>query len=325
MSHEMRSGSPALSEAQRAPPRSGVFSYRYRGVTCTATIDGATLVVKQGLRTFRVPLATMRAMHVDHHRPVTLVVATEPAPGKKKILRFSAVAGQPSFDAFAAALAVHMPPGGDLRAKPTPDALKAMGARDVQIVTVVLFASVLTIGAFVTLLPKLIHGLDFGRYEVPVGKVARGPLESRNVVVTEARAWIAATLAVTTTQTKYGMETGRWTESYVPLMPSGFQKSDAVHAVLHVKKLTEAGADELVSTQKFPGIARTVLWEGLDGETRAWFKEKIGVKIADDCVLVDYEARHSTDLLTALGADFATAVLMGGLAWVTIWARRRKR
>jgi hypothetical protein len=250
----------------------------------------------------------------------TLLLATEPAPGKHKVFRFYANAGQPSFAALVAAVAVFVPHGGDLRALDVKLALKTMGARDLDRVVGISVFSVVFLAVVIALLPKLVHGLDFGKQKIDCGKLGEGAaLESHNVVITDARALEGWVLSVTTVSKKNGVETGRSTKDYTPIVPDDWERGEPVRVVLETKHGTD------IQGKSLRGIARTVMWEGLGSQQREWFQKKLGVKLAKDVVLVEFQAESSTDLYTFLGVMAGMGVVGGLLAWAIAHQRKKKK
>lgn len=308
----------------QAMPQSpgATFQYGYMAITCTATLDASRLLVKQGIRKFEVPLASVRQLFVQQNAAgayLTLYLATEPAPGKKKVFRFLANAGQPQFDAMVHALLPHLAPGGDLRALDDKAALKTMGARDVDKLVGAIFFALVMLLSLVGLSPKLVHGLDFGSQDVTAEQLGDGAaLESRNLTITKAKALTGWALAVTTISKKNGVETGRSTSDYVPIVPKNWERDEPVHIVLETKH----GAD--LDLKEFEGIARNVWWEGLSDEKREWFKKKIGVTLAKDAILLQHRAKSSTDLWTYVGVNAALAGLGVLIGWTVIRKKKQK-
>jgi hypothetical protein len=302
-----------------------VYPYTYMAAACVATLDTGKLALKQGIRRFEVPLPTLRQLFVQSTGGgafQVLYLTTEPAPGKRKVFRFYANAGQPAFAALVAALVTLLPPGGDLRALDEKAALRTMGARDLdKVVGAVMFALIFG-GVTLGVSPKLVHGIDTGEQKLTVAELGElrdgGSLESRNVVLTKARVLDGWTLAVTTVNKKNGIETGRSTRDYVPIVPKDWERDEPIHVVLETKH----GAD--LGERPIRGIARTVMWEGLGSDQRAWFQKKIGAKIAKDAVLVELRAEPSTDLYTFLGVEGGMLAIGGLIAGVVVWKRRKK-
>lgn len=300
-----------------------VYQYPYMAAACVATLDGGKLAVKQGIRRFEVPLSTLRQLFLQSTMAggyQTLYLATEPSSGKRKVFRFYANAGHPAFAALVAALVAYLPPGGDLRALEPKAALKTMGARDLdKLVGAVMFGLIFG-GVTIGLAPKLVHGLDFGEQKLSVAELGEAPaLESRNVVLTHARVLDGWTLAVTTVSKKNGIETGRSTRDYVPVVPKDWERGEPIHVVLEAKH----GAD--LGDRPLRGIARTVLWEGLGSSQREWFQKKIGAKVAKDAVLVELRAESSTDLYTFLGVEGGMLAIAGMIAGVVLWKGRKNK
>jgi hypothetical protein len=313
-----------MQAAPIAPPppaAAGVFEYGYMTVRCTATLDGARLAVKQGIRKFEVPLASIRHLYVQstgRGQFLTLYLGTEPSPGKKKVFRFLSNAGQPAFGALVSALLPYVPPGGDLRALDDKPALKAMGAVDLDKVVGLSVFGVIFVAVFIGLLPKLVHGLDFGQQKIAVDDLAEAKsLDSRNVIVTHARRLDGWTLAVTTVTKKNGVETGRSTKDYVPLVPKDWERGEPIRVILETKH--DADLDQ----KAYPGIARTVMWEGLGSSQREFFEKK-GIKVAKDVVVVEHLAEPSTDLWIFLGVHGGLLLLGGLLAWAVGRGKKKK-
>ncbi len=307
-----------------APAAPQAFDWGFMRLIIRASIDGERVEVKHGLRTFRVPVSTIRHVYVDRNLQYeTIVVGTEPSPGKKKIFRFSANPGQAAVHAFVQAL-VALRPEGDLRALDRKTAFKTMGAKDVDLITLVVVFGLLFGILAIALLPKLIHGVDGGHHKLALSKLEKSKdLDSRNVTIPAARLAVEHTLAFTTVNKKYGVETSRSTKYYIPVGREGWDEDDEIHVILETKKITDSELAKLEDASSFEGIVRDVLWEGLGSKQHEWFTKSAKLKLANDVVLLEYGAEPGTDLVMYLGITGGTAVICGIICGVVLLRRRR--
>lgn len=301
------------------------FDYAYMGFRCQSSLDCHGLKVKQGLRTFEVALSTLRHLYVQKMagEQQALLLTHEPTPGKTKILRLYANTGEAGFQAFVQAI-VAQRPEIDRRGLDEKSALKMMGAVNVELYGLwgaLLFVPVLVA---VALLPKAVHGLDFGRDTVSLSQLAEGKaLASRNVNLTGAKANLDDALEVTTTHTRSGSST-QSTKYFVPLCAPDWSKTEPVHVVLETGELGAQEQRELAEAATFSGIVRNVLWEGLGGRERDYFSEKMGLKLADHVVLVEYQANPTFDLALFGGGVALTVVIVTSIGAVVCFKRRRR-
>ena len=303
-----------------------VFEFGFMSLTIRASIDDATIEVKQGLRTFRVPLAEVRHLYV---RPTgqfrELLVGTEPSPGKKKVFRFSANVGQGAFDAFVAAVVARRP-DCDRRSLDAKTAMTMMGAKNVELITGLVLFGLLVGGLAIGMLPKLLHGIDGGHEKVKVEKLAGGYAPSTsNLTLTAGRAETIDTLSLTTVSKRNGIETGRSTKYYIPIVAKDADDDDPIKVVLVTPKLGPGALETLERASSFEVMARDVLWEGLSSTQREWFVKHAHRKLAKDALLVEYEAEPSSELLLFLGVVGGTSVLVGLLIGFVVYQQRKQQ
>jgi len=294
---------------------------------CRATIHAEHLRVKQGLRTFEAEVPQLRYLYVQQAGGgvhVNLLLAVARPSGKNKILRLYANPGDPGFLAFVEAIVAHRP-DIDLRGLEESVALKKMGAANMDLIGLVIMVLVIPaiVGGF--LLPKLVHGLDFGQDRIALATIEQGTgPDSRNVVITNAQARLDQSIEQTTTTTKGGVETGATTKYYLPLVPPDWNGDTSVHVILKTDPLTTPEEHKLEHGTSFPGVVRDVLWEGLDDGKREFFTKEVGLKLADGVKLVEYRADPRTDLLVFLGATGTTFLIMFAVGVGMWWRKRRK-
>ncbi|MGZ3450393.1 MAG: hypothetical protein ACXVEF_12405 [Polyangiales bacterium] len=293
------------------------FQYGFLTLTCTASIADGIIEVKQGIRTWRVPIVSLRHLYLRRHgggQYDELLLGTEPAPNKKKVFRFSANAGQPQFRALADTIAAYRP-DIDRRAMPEKEAMAMMGAKNVEMMVLVGVLGIIPLILAIALLPMLIHGLDSGKERVKLSQLVKGKsLESHNLVISGGRVLTEKSLSVTTVNKRNGIETSRSTSYYVPLVPKDWDEGDPIKVVIKTKQLSNSEIAELEESDVIPGVARDVLWEGLDSKQADWFKEKGHLELSKDVILLEYKADSANDLLTyciALGATTVTLFLIG--------------
>jgi hypothetical protein len=307
-------------------PQQQTFQYGFLTLTCTATIANGIIEVKQGIRTFRVPIVALRHVYLRKTgggQYEELLLGTEPAPNKKKVFRFSANFGQPQFRAFADTVVAYRP-DTDRRALPEKQAMAMMGAKNVELLVAVTVLGIIPLILAVALLPMLIHGLDGGKERVKLSQLIKGKtLESHNLVISGGHVLTEKALSVTTVNKRNGIETSRSTAYYVPLVPKGWDDDEPVKVIIKTKQLSNSEIAELEESDTIPGVARDVLWEGIDGKQSDWFKEKGHIKLAKDVILLDYKADSGNDLATYFIALGSTTVLLG-LIGVFVYFKQRK-
>jgi hypothetical protein len=104
---------------------------------------------------------------------------------------------------------------------------------------------------------------------------------------------------------------------YVPIVPDGWNRDQPVHVILQTHYW---GFDELHQRTSHTGVARDVLWEGLDGDVRSYFAEKIYLRLADDLVLLEDDATPPS-LKTCL---ILGAIVFGLVFLLTLAGTRKK-
>lgn len=288
------------------------FAWRFMTIAVEASMDDASLQVKQGIRTWRVAIADLRHLYVKRAAGGNydeMIVGAE-VSGKKKVFRFSAEAGHPGFIAFTQALLARRP-DIDRRAMPQKDALKLIGAKNVELITgVVTIAIILGIVMF-ALLPKLIHGVDGGHEKVKISKLVKGYSPgTSNLTITDARVDTTNALSLTTVSKRNGIETGRSTKFYIPLVAKDADDDEPIKVIIETKQLSSSEMSELEDSTAIKGMVRDVLWEGLASSQRDWFIEKAHRKLAKNVVLFEYKAEASEDLTIFLVATGVTTFIL---------------
>lgn len=289
------------------------FAWRFLTIAVDASIDDAGLQVKQGIRTWRVALADLRHLYVrrtGQGQYDEMIVGAE-VSGKKKVFRFSGEAGHPGFAAFTQAVLARRP-DIDRRAMPEKDALKLIGAKNVELITgVVTFAIILGI-VMVALLPKLIHGLDGGHEKVKISKLVKGYSPgTSNLTITDARVDTSHALSLTTVSKRNGIETGRSTKFYIPLVDKDADDDDPIKVIIETKQLSNSEMSELEDSDAIKGIVRDTLWEGLGSSQRDYFIEKAHRKLAKNVLLLEYKAEARDDLvLFGVATGVTTFILL---------------
>jgi hypothetical protein len=295
-------------------------------VPCRATFDDAAghLEVKQGIRTWRVPFAQIHHVYFRRNGPFDeLIVGTEPSPGKKKVFRFSADGGQPGFHAVVEALVARRP-DTDRRALPASEAMKLIGARNVELIVLVVGLAIVPVILAIALLPTLVHGLDRGETKLSLAKLAKDrSYDSRNLVITGARLETSKAMSLTTVNKRNGIETGRSTKFYIPLVPKDWDDGDPVHVVLETKELLPFELEELESSSSFRGVARDVLWEGLGSKQRTFLEKDQGLRLSKDLLLFEYRAKTDNDLAVYLGVVGGTTFVFAVIGLI-VYLKHRK-
>ena len=302
------------------------FTYGFMAFQCKATLDAEHLSVKQGLRTFEASVPKLRHLYLQQSAAssqVTLLLAEERSAGKNRVLRLYANPGDLGFLGFVDAI-LALRPDIDLRGLPEKTALKKMGAANHDLIGLVIMVFILPTIIGVGLLPKLVHGIEFGQERISLTSIAKGKTpRSHNVLITGARAKLSESIEVTTTTKKGGVETGATTKYFVPLVPNGWEKDQPVHVILETDEMNSADEAKLERATKFSGVVRDVLWEGLSSDDREYFVKDAGLKLSDHVKLVEYRANPQFDLLVFLGATGLTFVIMLAIA-TGMWLKKRR-
>lgn len=288
---------------------------------CEALIDGDVLSVKQGVRLHRVSISQLTHLYLQPRDSVqTLWLVERRSHGRPGMHRIVANAGDAGFLGLVESL-VAKRPDIDLRGEDERQALRRMGVRDTPWWPMLLLLAPLLVG--VSLLPRLLHGLDFGEERVSITSLARGRVPgSRNVVITGARARLGESVEVTTSRTQGNRATSA-TRTLVPLVPPTWDRSQPVHALLEVSDISSSEEAALERATKFHGVVRDVLWEGLSDEDREYLTVEAGLKLSDDVRLVEYRANPRYDLAVFLGATGVSLLVV--LAMGTgLWLRKRR-
>lgn len=318
--------SPIQSNALAQADEPQSFTYGFMTFQCRATLDAKHLLVKQGLRTFEASVPKLKHLYLQQsptNSQVTLLLAEERSAGKTRVLRFYANPGDPGFLAFIDAILAARP-DIDLRGLDEKTALKKMGAANHELVGLVIMVFILPALIGVGLLPKLVHGVEFGEARISLTSMAKGKTpRSHNVLITGARAKLSESIEVTTTTKKGGVETGSTTKYFVPLVPNGWEKDQPVHVILETDELNASDEAKLERATKFSGVIRDVLWEGLSSDDRDYFIQDVGLKLSDDVKLVEHRANPQFDLLIFVGATGLTFVIMFAIA-TGMWLKRRR-
>lgn len=303
-----------------------LFQWGFLTITVQGSVDDAGLEVKQGIRTFRAQLATLRHVYVRRTGGGVyeeMVVGLEPTPGKKKVLRFSANAGQPGFHAFLQAVLARRP-DVDRRALDEKTAMKMIGAANVELITAMVIFAIAVFGIGFALLPKLIHGLDSGHEKVKLAKLIKGYSPSTsNLTITNAKVDTSNTLSLTTVSKRNGIETGRSTKFFIPLVDEDADEDEPIKVILETPKLADSQLADLEESTSIKGMARDVMWEGLGSSQRDWFVDKAHRKLAKDVLLVEYKAEPGGDLTIFLVAVGISAVITGIIGVVVVVKQRK--
>jgi hypothetical protein len=296
------------------------FNYRYLDQTFTATIEGDRLTIKQGLRTFDVPLDRLKSFYVKRWFPTSrgtfeeLILAIEKTAGKTRIIRSLANEGEASFGALVEALAARHP-AGDLRGLGERAALKLMGAADTaRLVLLFVLPALAIVVMLIVTLPWLIHGLDQGGARITVDELAaHTPTGTRNL---ELVGLVDAAHIVHETITQKGRSTHHY---FAPLVPRGWTPSAPVHVVL------ERGEDESFSSRGVHRCTlRNVLWEGLSRDNKSFFAQYHRLRIADDVQLCQLAPRGSRDDLMMFVLCMAITVVTVSILIFVVALRMRK-
>lgn len=306
---------------QPQAPAPQAWQWRYIATTCSATLNGASLAIKQGIRTWNVEIAKLRHLYVRQTRNQLgtfdeLLLSYEKAPGKNKVLRLYGNSGEAGMQAFIAAL-VAWRPDIDIRHMDARTAHKTMGAARMEAVAAVIAFLAVMLVMGVLLLPQGLHGIDFGEEHVAIDKLESGYApDTHNLIITGHADLDDAMLEKTTHK---GTTTVQY---YVPIVSAAWTKAQPVHVVLRTDDLDSAAQDKLAHAQEFPGVVRDILWEGLGSDARTFFTGHIGLKLADDVKVVDYEEDPQFGLYVYVGVMGLTFLIMLGVMGY-LWVKKR--
>ena len=305
-------------------PSPEIYTYGYLAFRCEALVDGDVLAVKQGVRSHHIRLSRLTHLYLQPRDNVQTLWLVEQRPHRgPRMHRIVANAGDPGFFGLVESL-VAKRPDIDLRGQDEKQALGLMGVRDMSWrLGVLLLLAPVVVG--VAMLPRLLHGLDFGEERVSITSLSRGRIPgSRNVVITGARARLSESVEVTTTRTQGARGAAESTRTLVPLVPPAWDRNQPVHALLEISDMSSSEEAVVERATKFRGVVRDILWEGLSGEDRAYLTTEAGLKLADDVRLVEYRANPRYDLLVFLGGTGVSVLVV--LAMGTgLWLRKRRR
>jgi hypothetical protein len=137
------------------------------------------------------------------------------------------------------------------------------------------------------LAPGLIHALDDGNERVEVSRLAAGYLPKTRALTVEGDPQMELGVTSDTRKKEEGASgRGRSVDVafYVPIVPKGWQPGQPVKVILRTHYY---GLGELKESTSHRGLLRNVLWEGLDGQVRTYFVQKVGLKLDERVLLLD--------------------------------------
>jgi hypothetical protein len=165
-----------------------------------------------------------------------------------------------------------------------------------------------TLAVALLLLPQLLHAIDHGQKELTVAELAGGARPKTRNLIVDGVAQLDYAVTADQRQKEGGRDvsTGQ-VDLYVPIVAEGWTPADPVQVML---KTHYYGIDELRSERHHTGIARTILWEGLDGKVRDHFTTKLGLHLAPNLVLLDGARPLNHLYWAALAGTFILALLL---------------
>ena len=298
------------------------FNFKYMVIGVSAVIDGnGGVQVTMGMRKLNTTLGQIKYIYVIRHgdQAEEVMICHEPTPGKTKIYRANANLGDPEFKRFVETLA-HYRPEADLRRYDPKTAHNMMGATNFTAMVPVVMTTLFTLGAFILVLPWVIHGVDGGHADVEVAQLADADYspDSRNITVKNGQFLIDAALQIETTS-----DSGTTIEWAIPLVPPEWKSGDPVHVVLKTHELSAEEAANLDPMGGIDGVLRTVLWEGLPSDEADYLKNNNGLNLADDAVEVEYQADTKLEFYLGIGIVAFIGILMTIISVVV--ARKQKQ
>lgn len=289
------------------------FCYRYMVLCCHATIDGDNLFIQHGLRTYSFKLSQLTHLYIQFNKDfATLLLGRKGTHSQSVVQRIVANPGDRGFLAMVDAIAARRP-DIDRRGLCEKEALRLIGARSHGYIAVAAILMLIPITVGVHLLPRLIHGLDFGEDRIPISRLTNGhqPV-SRNVAITGAQAKRSDAVDIIATRgPEGGIVSSR---TLIPLAEPEWDRTQPVYALLDIDSITTSEEAFLDKSATFKGVARNALWERLSHKEREYLEREGGLTLAHNVLLIDYRANQPHELFVALGwmaVSLVVASLMG--------------
>jgi hypothetical protein len=284
------------------------FNFKFTLITINATIDDTnTLTIKQGLRTWKTEIYRLKHLYVLTlpDTGYTLMLTYEDERGKLKKIACNSNFGQPDFEGLVNEL-VALRPEIDIRTMPVNEAHKLMGAFNmVKLAPVIAFFLVMAVMT-VLFLPGIVHGLNTAEQTISIADVgAPGAIKGSILTVTDTYLYIDNYLEVTEKD-----ETTKTVKYYIAMVPDNFKPEDPIHLVMETEEMPESDLQALASGSTFKGILRNVLWEGLSGEYRDYFKNTLKLNLADDVMMLENKTDTQPDMILAFIVLGVAAVIM---------------
>lgn len=298
---------------------SKTYAYSYMQFPVAARI-GDQVEIKIGLRTQTAPVESIRYVYVSALGEYQeLIIAFDKPNGSRGILRSYANPGDSQFKAFVDDLAA-MRPNSDLRGQPRRDALKTMGARDTQLMAMVMVPVIVMVLVTFGLSPMIIHALDDGTQSVSAGELGKVKLTTRNLVLS-GELDDQRVLRVTHT------ENGRTTSSELvfPVFPAGAPDDAFVPIALQTRDLSDAAIDELAEKGSWKCTLRDVLWEGLEADDVEYMHDKLGLNVTKQTQLCELDDGKQMPLGAIIGMVVCMGAFVSGILVLALWLQRRKQ
>lgn len=295
------------------------FTFKFMVLTIKTSLDPINLTIKQGLKTWKVEVASLRHLYVIEHPDVgfELLLSYTTGADKLKRIRCNANFGEQGFQDLIKAI-LERRPEIDIRNKPLNEAHKMMGAVNfVRLAPAIVLILVVGIVAFI-FLPSLIHGLDFGQQTIDIADCVSGcPVSSGNLKVAGI---LVPEYAMVLESTEEDTGVTKVEAEFYPIVPADWEEDDPVYMIVKTPYLDDYDLEELLRLPEIPGVLRNVLWEGLGGENKDFFRDEIGIKLADNVMLLEYKADPGFEFMISLIIIGAVFVIM--LIIALIIARR---
>jgi len=275
------------------------FSFKFMVLTVKASLDAVNLTIKQGLKTWKVEVTKLRHLYIIEHTDMgfELILSYVTGADKLKRIRCNANFAEQGFQDLIKAILARRPEI-DIRDKPLNEAHKLMGAVNfVRWAPAIVAILVVGIVAFI-FLPSLIHGLDFGKQTIDIAycvtdcPISTGNLKVKGILLPEYA------MVLESTQEDTGITTVE--AEYYPLVRVDWQEDDPVYMILKTPYTDDYTFEELLRLPAIPGVLRNVLWEGLSSEYRNFFRDEIGINLADNLMLLDYNADTGFEFMISL-------------------------
>lgn len=262
--------------------------------------DGMNITIKQGpFRTTTFPFMSILNWYVYEEKTYrSLFITYTHESGKQKKAQLFAQLGEPGFAAVVEGLNASI--GAKcLNHLDKKEAFKIMKTADPKKVGAL--AAMILILALTTsfMLPGLIHFFDFGYDdEVFVEELVAGEYDSHNMTL------YGYPLQETLEET-YTKGSTTTITYYVPMVHETWD-SDPLQVIMKFNETEYDNADE--DAIEFTGVARNIMWEGMDTDQKEFFSSEYGFDVSEDVILFEVTGEERNG-----GMEFFIWCLINGI------------